>query len=111
FAVQLTYLQQIDRWTDNVPVHLDLPALDLPVSRTGVELHHSPRVRVSLQPGTFRIESDPGVFAEVLRSVVSGSAGFGLGPGFGGGSGGGIAQAAPNPPAPAMAMAAPPPIG
>ena len=106
FVVRVTYLQQVDRWTDNVPAHLDLPALDLPVSRTGVEFHHSPRFRVSLQPGTFRIESDPGVYADVLRSVVSGSGGFGLGPEFGGGIGGGIAHAAPNPPAPVGAPVA-----
>lgn len=67
FAVRITYLQPVGKWTDGGDVHLDLPALDLPISRTGVELHHSPRFRVDLQPGTFRIESDPGVFAEALR--------------------------------------------
>jgi hypothetical protein len=40
---------------------LALPALDLPISRTGVELHHSPRFRVALRPGTFRVEEDPGM--------------------------------------------------
>src|SRR5262249_54527836 len=41
--------------------------LDLPVSRTGLELHYSPRYRVELQPGTFRMEEDSGPFAEALR--------------------------------------------
>ena len=87
FPVRITYLQSIERWIDKGPAALILPALDLPISRTGVELYHSPRFRVGLQPGAFRIDSDPGVFAEALRGGLRG-AGFG-------------------PPAPA---AAPPPV-
>ena len=81
FAVRITYLQNIEAWTGRVPSRLTLPALDLPVSRTGVELYHSPRFRVALQPGAFRIESDPGVFAEALRQnngSVAGGIGFSL---------------------------------
>ena len=68
FVVRITYLQPIDAWIDQPRTHFQLPALDLPVSRTGVELYHSPRYRIDLQPGTFRVESDPGVFAEALRA-------------------------------------------
>ena len=67
FVVEMTYLQRIPEWIDKGTAQLALPALDLPVSRTGVELHHSPRFRVALQPGTFRIEDDPGPFAAALR--------------------------------------------
>jgi hypothetical protein len=67
FAVRVTYVQNIDPWTDKRPARVNLPALDLPVSRTGLELYHSPRFRVGLEPGVFRVESDPGVFAEALR--------------------------------------------
>lgn len=67
FVVRLTYLQRVDPWSDKMPARLVLPALDLPVSRTGIELHHSPRFRVALRPGPFREEPDPGVFAEALR--------------------------------------------
>jgi hypothetical protein len=67
FVVQITYLQPVEQWIDASRVHLNLPALDLPVSRTGVEVYHSPRYRTTLEPGVFRIESDPGVFAEALR--------------------------------------------
>ena len=98
FAVRITYLQPIGRWIDKQPSRLILPALDLPVSRTGVELYHSPRFRVDLQRGEFRIESDPGVFAVALR--------HGHGFGFGVSSGGGGAFAAPPPP-PVAAPAAP----
>jgi hypothetical protein len=72
FPVRITYLQSIERWIDKGPATLILPALDLPISRTGVELYHSPRFRVGLQPGAFRIDSDPGVFAEALRGGLRG---------------------------------------
>ncbi|HLG55078.1 MAG TPA: hypothetical protein VI485_07080 [Vicinamibacterales bacterium] len=68
FVVDLVYLQRIENWVDKGLAHLSLPALDLPVSRTGVELHYSPRFRVALQPGSFRLEDDPGPFAEALRA-------------------------------------------
>ncbi len=91
FAVRVTYLQNIDSWNDKGGARLTLPALDLPVSRTGVEFYHSPRFRVALRPGAFRIESDPGVFAEALR-VPSGS---GKGAGSSAGVSSGIAPAPP----------------
>ena len=95
FAVRITYLQAIDSWEGKAPARLTLPALDLPISRTGVEFHYSPRFRVELQPGAFRIESDPGVFADALR--LNGShGGFGVGASY---------ATPPPPPAP---MAAPP---
>src|SRR6266511_3222 len=50
-------------------MRLDLPALDLPVSRTGLALHYSPRFRVDPEPGSFRVETDPGPFAEALRAA------------------------------------------
>jgi hypothetical protein len=68
FVIEMMYLQRIPEWIDKGVAELKLPALDLPVSRTGVELHHSPRYRVSLRPGTFRMEDDPGPFAAALRS-------------------------------------------
>jgi hypothetical protein len=91
FPVRITYLQSIERWIDKGLAALMLPALDLPISRTGVELYHSPRFRVGLQPGAFRIDSDPGVFAEALRGGLRG-AGFGSLP----------APAAAPPPVPAL---------
>jgi hypothetical protein len=71
FVVEMVYLQRIPEWTDKGTAQLLLPAVDLPVSRTGVELHHSPRFRVALQPGTFRLEDDPGAFAAALRAPAA----------------------------------------
>ena len=94
FAVRIMYLQQVEAWQDKAPAQVALPALDLPISRTGLELHHSPRFRVGLKTGAFRLESDPGVFAEALR--VGSGEGFGLHGGFGG-----YVANAPPPPMPA----------
>jgi hypothetical protein len=74
FVVEIVYLQRIDGWTDKGRTRLALPAVDLPVSRTGVELYYSPRFRIALQPGAFRVEDDPGPFAEALRSAPAASA-------------------------------------
>ena len=70
FVVDLVYLQRVGAWTDKGRSHVDLPALDLPVSRTGLELHYSPRFRVEPQPGAFRPELDQGPFAEALRQPI-----------------------------------------
>jgi hypothetical protein len=107
FVVRLTYVQPIPSWSAASRALVALPALDLPVSRTGVELFHSPRYRVALEPGAFRVESDPGVYAEALRAV--GDEGHARGMGFGlSGAGGGVAGGvAMSPPAP---VAAPAPI-
>jgi hypothetical protein len=69
FVVSLVYFQGADRsaWLDRGQTRVDLPALDLPISRTGIELFYPPRFHVDPQGGSFRIEADPGVFAEALR--------------------------------------------
>jgi len=71
FVVALVYLQSIDVWHDKGRTRLELPAVDLPVSRTGLELYYSPRFRVELQPGAFRLQNDPGPFAEALRQPLA----------------------------------------
>jgi len=60
FVVELLYLQRGPAWTERGPGRLALPSVDLPVSRTGLTLHHSPRYAVDPQPGAFRAEPDPG---------------------------------------------------
>jgi hypothetical protein len=67
FVVELVYLQRVAAWANKGPVVIDLPALDLPVSRTGLRVFYPPHFTVALEPGTFRTESDPGPVAEALR--------------------------------------------
>ena len=71
FLLQLIYLQRTDSWPANGTTTIDLPALDLPISRTGLELYYPPRFRVNAQPGAFHVEDDPGPFAEALRHPAS----------------------------------------
>jgi hypothetical protein len=71
FAVAIVYLQRVSAWDGRGRATLQLPALDLPVSRTGIELHYSPRFRVDLQPGAFRREEDAGPFSDALRLPLS----------------------------------------
>ena len=67
FVVELVYLQRSQAWNEKGATRLDLPAVDLPVSRTGVNLHHSPRYAIEPKPGAFRVEADPGPWTAALR--------------------------------------------
>jgi hypothetical protein len=69
FVVELLYLHRGPAWTERGPARLALPSVDLPVSRTGLTLHHSPRYAVDPQPGAFRAEPDPGPWSAALRGV------------------------------------------
>jgi hypothetical protein len=71
FVVELLYLQRVESWDGKGLARVALPALDLPISRTGVALHYSPRFEVEARPGMFREESDPGPYAEALRRISS----------------------------------------
>jgi len=68
FAVELLYLQRATEWTDKGDARLTLPAVDLPVSRTGVTVFHSPRYAIEAKPGAFRSTTDPGPFSAALRA-------------------------------------------
>ena len=68
FAVELVYLARASAWSDKGGAHIDLPAVDLPVSRTGLLLYHSPRFEVEVRPGTFRVESPQEPWSAALRA-------------------------------------------
>jgi hypothetical protein len=67
FAVELVYLLRTAAWTDKGDARVQLPAVDLPVSRTGLLVHHSPRFKVEPQPGAFRSETNQEPWSTVLR--------------------------------------------
>ena len=73
FIVELVYLQKTDRWSEKGTSQLSLPAVDLPVSRTGLTLHHSPRFQVETKPGVFRVEEDTGPWSLPLRTARAGA--------------------------------------
>ena len=74
FAVELLYLQRVESWTDKGLARLTLPALDLPVSRTVVTFHYSPRFGVEPEPGLFRTATESEAFADPLFHPSSAAA-------------------------------------
>ncbi|HMC30776.1 MAG TPA: hypothetical protein VKL99_08060, partial [Candidatus Angelobacter sp.] len=80
FAVEIFYLVRDSAWADKGKARLALPALDLPVSRTGVLLYHPPLFKVTTEPGNaFRMETYE---APISAAFVSGGFGEGVAGGF-----------------------------
>jgi hypothetical protein len=56
FAVEILYLTKATAWNDKGREKIMLPALDLPISRTGLLLYYPPLFKVSAEPGTFHTQ-------------------------------------------------------
>jgi hypothetical protein len=67
FAVELVYISKGAAWNDKGQFKLALPALDLPVSRTGLLVYHPPLFKVSPEPGSFRSEA----YADPLSAALN----------------------------------------
>jgi hypothetical protein len=87
FAVEVVYLGRGTVWNDKGEFKLALPAVDLPVSRTGLLVYHPPFFKVTTEPGPFRTEPYENPISSVLNPVA---AGFGSGAGSAGGVAGGV---------------------
>lgn len=112
FAVEITYLTPGTSWTDKGKARIALPALDLPVSRTGLQVYYPPLFRVSSEPGIFHTETytdpmSPVLLVEEDSQVALFKPAHGLVTGFGSGAGGSAAVGA-NAAVSADAVAAPP---
>jgi hypothetical protein len=57
FEVEMVYFNRGTKWDDKGNFRLALPALDLPISRTGLLIYYPPLFRATVQPGTFRPET------------------------------------------------------
>ena len=57
FAVELAYFSRVPAWTDKGQFRFALPAVDLPISRSGLRLYHPPRFHVTVEQGPFRTET------------------------------------------------------
>ncbi|HYL83363.1 MAG TPA: hypothetical protein VE263_03940 [Candidatus Angelobacter sp.] len=111
FAVEVVYLVRGNAWNDKGQFQLALPALDLPVSRTGLLVYHPPLFKVTPEPGTFRSSSyePPLSAALVVPGVgVGDDIGAGSGRAVGSGSVSGV-MAMNGPPQPPPAPGAPQP--
>ena len=53
FAVEFVYFSRDAKWDDKGKVTVQLPALDLPISRTGLLVYYPPLFKVSSEPGMF----------------------------------------------------------
>jgi len=71
-AVTVVYLQRQTAQRDDGRLSIALPAVDLPISRTGLRLYYPPRFKVTPEPGVFRIDSDAGPFADALKNAPVG---------------------------------------
>jgi hypothetical protein len=109
FAVEIVYLMPGTIWTDKGKAHIALPALDLPVSRTGLQVYYPPLFRVASEPGTFRTETFSDPFSPVLSASGAGAAGGSVGGGSGNGVDIGSSALVVNAPSPEVV--APPPPG
>ena len=96
FAVEVVYLSRGVAWNDKGQFKLVLPALDLPVSRTGLLVYHPPLFKVTPEPGAFRTEPYENPISSALNPPAK----------FSGGVGGTVAAVAspvaPLPPSPDM---------
>jgi hypothetical protein len=81
FAVEILYLTKAPAWNDKGREKVTLPALDLPISRTGLLLYYPPLFRVSAEPGTFHTQEYQNPVSAALELP-------------GGGVGGGVMKAA-----------------
>ena len=70
FVVELTYLQRGEPWSEKGEAHVELASADLPVARTRVTLHYSPKYAIDPRPGTFRVTTDPGPWTANLREIA-----------------------------------------
>jgi hypothetical protein len=70
FVLEIFYLVRETAWTDKGKATLALPALDLPVSRTGLLLYHPPLFKLAAEPGAFRTESYESPSSEVFAAIT-----------------------------------------
>jgi hypothetical protein len=70
FVVEVMYVTKASRWEEKGKQTVTLPAVDLPISRTGMLLYYPPLFRVTAEPGTFRTEEYQAPISEALGPSV-----------------------------------------
>lgn len=76
FAVEILYLTKATAWQEKGQEKVTLPALDLPISRTGLLLYYPPLFKVSAEPGTFRAQEYENPVSAVLEPPSGIAGGF-----------------------------------
>jgi hypothetical protein len=67
FVVEVIYLSRGTAFEDKGKVRVALPALDLPISRTGLLVYYPPLLRISAEPGPFRTETYANPMSEAFN--------------------------------------------
>jgi hypothetical protein len=70
FALELVYLLPGNAWAEKGRVALGLPALDLPISRTGLQIFYPPVFRLSAESGAFHPAAYENPYSNVLVAGV-----------------------------------------
>jgi hypothetical protein len=112
FAVEILYLTKAGAWEEKGHEKVTLPALDLPISRTGLLVYYPPLYHVTAEPGTFRTQEYENPASSALapmpisdaksrvvadsNGLIHGSGDRAVPNGSPGGSAGGIINTAPN---------------
>jgi hypothetical protein len=71
FAVDIVYFAPGTNWTDKGHLKLSLPALDLPISRTGLQVFYPPQFRLSAELGSFHPQDYVNPLSAVLTADVA----------------------------------------
>jgi hypothetical protein len=69
FAVEILYLTKAAAWSEKGQEKVTLPALDLPISRTGLLFYYPPLFKVTAEAGTFRAQEYENPSSEVLEAA------------------------------------------
>ncbi len=83
FVLEVFYLVRQSAWAEKGKAQLALPAVDLPISRTGLLLYHPPLFKVAPEAGAFRMEAYESPLADAFRAAdVEAGVGSGSGAPF-----------------------------
>jgi hypothetical protein len=72
FPVEIFYLVKATAWQDKGHERMTLPALDLPISRTGMLLYYPPAFKLSAEPGSFHTQEYQSPSSAVLLPAIEG---------------------------------------
>src|SRR5579863_4937809 len=75
FAIEILYVTRAASWQEKGREKVTLPALDLPVSRTGLLLYYPPMFRVTAEPGTCRAQEYQNPVSSAFASMGGGVTG------------------------------------
>jgi hypothetical protein len=71
FSVDVVYFAPGANWTDKGHLKLSLPTLDLPISRTGLQVFYPPQFRLSAELGSFHAQDYANPLSAVLTAEVA----------------------------------------